>query len=152
MVQVDNQSVASAGQYFVCAELSRRGAIASLTLGNTPGVDVLATNKDGSKLAFIQVKTTRHRDFDWILGVKDERWSPQDINSFYVFVRYEGVDDLPEYYVAPAAEVSERIHREFKAWLKKPGRGGKPHDPKNTVRTWCDRPEYKDKWEMLGVF
>ncbi len=152
MVKGDNQSVASAGQYFVCAELSRRGAIASLTLGNTPGVDVLVTKKDGSKLAFIQVKTTAHRDYDWLLGVKDEQWSRQDTNNFYVFVRYEGVDDLPEYYIVPASEVSEKIRREFEEWVKKPGRGGKPHNPNSTIRYWYDMLEYKDKWEILGVF
>ena len=37
------------GEYFVAAELSRRGYIASITLRNTAGVDVLASSADGSK-------------------------------------------------------------------------------------------------------
>ena len=35
-----------AGEYFVAAELSRRSYIASITLRNTYGVDLLVTNAD----------------------------------------------------------------------------------------------------------
>ena len=33
-----------AGEYFVAAELSRRGLIASISMRNTRGIDILATN------------------------------------------------------------------------------------------------------------
>jgi hypothetical protein len=46
------------GEYFVAAELSRRGYVASLTLRNTRGIDVLASNADATKAVGIQVKTT----------------------------------------------------------------------------------------------
>ena len=48
-----------AGEYFVAAELSRRGYIASISLRNTRGVDVLATNQDGSRSVTIQCKTSQ---------------------------------------------------------------------------------------------
>jgi len=38
-----------AGEYFVAAELSRRGHIASISLRNTRGIDILATNQYGSR-------------------------------------------------------------------------------------------------------
>ena len=38
-----------AGEYFVAAELSRRGYIASITLRNTRGVDILAINADATR-------------------------------------------------------------------------------------------------------
>jgi len=34
-----------AGEYFVAAELSRRGYIASISLRNTRGIDIVATNQ-----------------------------------------------------------------------------------------------------------
>ncbi|MEA2328452.1 MAG: hypothetical protein QOE68_3411, partial [Thermoanaerobaculia bacterium] len=37
-----------AGEYFVAAELSRRGYLASITLRNSRGVDILATNGDAT--------------------------------------------------------------------------------------------------------
>jgi len=36
--------VGVAGEYFVAAELSSLGYIASITLRNTKGIDILATN------------------------------------------------------------------------------------------------------------
>jgi len=46
-----------AGEYFVAAELSKRGYIASITLRNTKGVDILCSNSETSKAIGIQVKT-----------------------------------------------------------------------------------------------
>jgi hypothetical protein len=37
-----------AGEYFVAAELSRRGYVASVTLRNTCGIDILASNVDAT--------------------------------------------------------------------------------------------------------
>src|SRR2546425_6189748 len=45
-----------AAEYAVAAELSRRSYIASLTLKNTRGVDLLASNADASRSVGIQVK------------------------------------------------------------------------------------------------
>jgi hypothetical protein len=38
-----------AGEYFVAAELSRRGWIASISLRNTRGIDILVTNQEASR-------------------------------------------------------------------------------------------------------
>ena len=46
-----------AGEYLVAGELSRRGYIASITLRNSKGVDMLVTNEKATKTAAIQVKT-----------------------------------------------------------------------------------------------
>jgi len=46
-----------AGEYLVAGELSRRGYIASITLRNSKGVDILASNENASKTVGIQVKT-----------------------------------------------------------------------------------------------
>src|SRR6266404_468696 len=56
-----------AGEYFVAAELSRRGYVASLTLRNTRGIDILASNSDATKSVGIQVKTNQGEKRDWLL-------------------------------------------------------------------------------------
>lgn len=60
------------GEYFVAAELSRRGYVASLTLRNTRGIDVLASNPDATKSVGIQVKTCQGVEPAWLLNVKAE--------------------------------------------------------------------------------
>ena len=44
-----NNTIGIAGEFFVAAELTRRGIVASLTSKNTKAIDILASNKDGSK-------------------------------------------------------------------------------------------------------
>jgi hypothetical protein len=46
-------------EYFVVAELSRRGYICSVTLKNTKGIDILVCNQDSTKTLGIQVKTNQ---------------------------------------------------------------------------------------------
>ena len=59
-----------AGEYFAAAELSRRGYVASITLRNTKGIDIIATNEEGSKTINIQVKTSGLKTRGWILNKK----------------------------------------------------------------------------------
>ena len=47
-----------AGEYFVAAELSKKGYIASLTLRNTRGIDILCSNIDASKTIGIRLGLT----------------------------------------------------------------------------------------------
>jgi len=53
----DKSHRASASQFYVAAELCRRGLVANVTLGNCPNVDILCTNKSANRFAHIQVKT-----------------------------------------------------------------------------------------------
>ena len=47
---LDKTQIGLTGEYYVLAQLSARGFIATLTLGNTKGVDILVTNQDINKL------------------------------------------------------------------------------------------------------
>lgn len=61
-----------AGEYFVAAELSRRGYVASLTLRNTKGIDILVSNPDATRSVGIQVKCHRGTKREWVLTKKAE--------------------------------------------------------------------------------
>ena len=54
-----NQQVARAGEYFVVAELNKRGAHAVTFAGNMPKIDLMACNQGQNRTVYIQVKTKR---------------------------------------------------------------------------------------------
>ena len=89
-----------AGEYLVAGELSRRGWIASITLRNTKGVDILVTSEDDlSRSVGIQVKTNRSSKPQWLLNKKAEEIS--NLVVFYALVRLmEG--GIPQYHIVPA--------------------------------------------------
>lgn len=70
------------GEYFVAAELSRRGFIASITLRNTRGIDIVATNAEASRTVTIQCKTSQGTQKKYILSDKAEGFSSP--THFYV--------------------------------------------------------------------
>ena len=83
-----------AGEYFVAAELSRHGFIASVTLRNSKGIDILATTEDASHTISIQVKTNQIGRTTWVLNEKAE--NIKDLTFYYVFVKLNEAGTLPE--------------------------------------------------------
>ena len=63
-------------------ELSRRGYVASLTLRNTRGIDILASNLDATKSVGIQVKTSRGAKPKWIMSKKAEADVAENCSMF----------------------------------------------------------------------
>jgi hypothetical protein len=90
-----------AGEYFVAAELSRQGYVASLTLRNTRGIDILASNADATKSVGIQVKTNQGRRKEWMLNAKIEKETAS--NLVYVFVCLNDLD-APEYHIVQRSQ------------------------------------------------
>lgn len=137
-----------AGEYFVAAELSRRGYVASLTLRNTKGIDILASNVDATKSVGIQVKTHQGSGREWLLTKKAEESLAE--NLFYVFVRLNGLGE-PAYYVVPRQEAAEYVRENHRRWLSTPGRGGRAHVD-NPMRKFADPEDrYLDRWDLLGL-
>jgi hypothetical protein len=138
-----------AGEYFVAAELSRRGYIASISLRNTRGIDILATNQDGSRSITIQCKTNQSAARKWLLNEKSETFVSE--NHFYVFVALGKPTDRPRYHVVPSRVVAERTRRGHEKWLDTPGRKGQQHrDTK--VRQFADlEDEFLERWDLLGL-
>jgi hypothetical protein len=137
-----------AGEYFVAAELSRQGYVASLTLRNTRGIDILASNLDATRSVGIQVKTNSGSKPHWLLSQKAEIDIAE--NLYYVFVNLNGVDRA-EYYIVPRAEVAKSVRESHKAFLARPGRGGKAHRD-STMRVYSDPDDkYRAAWHLLGL-
>ena len=138
-----------AGEYFVAAELSRRGHLASITLRNTKGVDIICSNSDASKSGAIQVKANRGSKRYWVLSQKSEDYFAD--NLFYVFVNLNGDDTPPDYFIVPSKDVAEHVRDNHAAWLSAPGRDGAAHND-SAIRKFSDLGErYLRRWDLLEL-
>ncbi|NVJ85782.1 MAG: aspartate ammonia-lyase [Algoriphagus sp.] len=136
-----------AGEYYAAAELSRRGFMASITLRNNEGVDILALDPNGLKTFAIQVKTIQNGNKKWPLNKKYEREKRK--NLYYIFVMLKSEFERPEFYIVPGDELAENIKNNHQTWLNAPGRNGQPHKD-NDIRIFRDNVDfYKEKWELL---
>jgi hypothetical protein len=131
--------VGVSGEYFVAAELSRRGYVASVTLRNTKGIDILVTNAGATRSVGIQVKTNRVKRKDWMLDQKAEGYQANDL--FYVFVNLHGLGQLPDYYVVPSEVVAGSVTRDH----QKSSRLTRIRHFRDVVD------EYLGRWDLLGL-
>ena len=137
------------GEYFVAAELSRRGYICSVTLKNTKGIDILVCNEDATKTLGIQVKTNQINRSEWVLNEKCEKMT--DENIFYVFVNLRTIDELPEFYIVPSIVVAEFTTFNHSKWLSEKGKKGQQRND-STMRKFRDtEKEYLNRWDLLNL-
>ena len=137
-----------AGEYLCAGELSRQGFVASITLRNSKGVDILVTKENASKKVAIQVKTNYGTSARWVLGQKAEDYYAKDL--FYVFVNLNH-GEAPDYYIVPSKTVADTIKGYYKEWLKTPGRKGQKHN-ENPMRTFRDKEKkFLGRWDLLGL-
>lgn len=138
-----------AGEYLVAGELSRRGYVASITLRNTRGIDIVATNKDASKSVGIQVKASAGNRRGWILNKKGEDFYSDTL--FYVFVNLNGNYERPNFFIVPSKIVADYIKHGHAEWLKAPSKKGTPHRD-TTMRLFCDKEsQYLERWNLLRL-
>lgn len=149
MANLSSVLVGVAGEYFVAAELSRHGYIASITLRNTRGVDILASNSSASHQVGIQVKTNQGNVRNWILNQKAEDYFAD--NLFYVFVNLKLPHERPDFFIVPSKDVADCVRETHANWLKTPGRRGQLHND-STVRKFQDHiGKYLEAWNLLGL-
>jgi len=140
-----------AGEYLVAGELSKRGIIASITLRNTKGMDILASNSDASKSVGIQVKTTIYprREYpQWMLGEKAEDYFSDTL--FYVFVLLKNGEERPDFYIVPSKVVAEQTKKNHQEYLNKGLARGV--NLKAVGRRFHDKDKkFLERWDLLGL-
>ncbi|MFA6273909.1 MAG: hypothetical protein WC662_02000 [Candidatus Paceibacterota bacterium] len=152
--------VGVSGEFFVAAELSQRGIVATMTLKNTPNIDILATNLEKAKTANIQVKTMSiENNAGWRLSEKDEEFSKIK-NHFYVFVNLIGPGKLPEYVIIQKKDLAIFLRNDHKTWMAGMKKDGSPRmdtsmrilDPnrRETCRKFVQK--YIDNWDILDLW
>ncbi|WP_218330645.1 hypothetical protein [Hydrotalea lipotrueae] len=91
-----------AGEYFVAAELYRRGFSVGMTIGNAKAIDLFA-NKDNKTLS-VQVKAIKNKkSVGWPM-MKDKVLD----DVLYVFVNLNDQDN-PDYYIATGQEARDKV-------------------------------------------
>jgi hypothetical protein len=147
--KVKPQLAGVAGEYFVAAELSRRGYIASISLRNARGIDILATNAEANRSVTIQCKTSQVLRTSWMLNDKCESFMSE--NHFYVFVVLGGPLERPRYHIVPSAIVAKYVYESHRSWLKTTGVRGQPRVD-TPMRNFHDNTnEYLERWDLLGL-
>lgn len=118
-----------AGEFFVAAELSKRGFAVAITMGNAKAIDVLA-EKDG-KSYMVQVKTSQDKK-------KGGWFAPKKIlqDAIYVFVWLNNSDTPPDYFIFTAQELER---------LCKTGASGISGLSPSTA----DTTDYRDRWDKI---
>jgi len=146
--KLESVAVGVTGEYYVAGELSHRGYISSITLRNTRGIDIIVSNKEGTKSATIQVKSTQNnKKNSWILTQKSEDFFSD--NHFYIFVNLNEPGIRPKFFVVPSEVVAQYISTSHKNWLNKPGRNGQQHND-NQMRRFDDlEGQYLEAWSLI---
>lgn len=92
-----------AGEYFVAADLYKRGYSVAMTLGNAKAIDLFA--EKGTRTVNVQVKALRYRRYSgWpVMRSKVIR------NIIYVFVCLNDEGEAPSYFTCTSAEVRRRV-------------------------------------------
>lgn len=141
-----NISTGNCGEYFVAAELERRGFTAAVPMSNTKDFDILAINRETNRQIAIQVKTTRFKKKSWTLNKKNE--DIVDDNVFYFFVALNELEN-PEYHIVPSHIVAKEIKESHQSWLYEPGKKGQKHND-NPIRKFEDLDNnYLNNWQCL---
>lgn len=148
-IKLESTLVGVAGEYYVAAELSLRGIIASITLRNSRGIDIIASSSDGKKSISIQVKTNSNGANSWILNKKSESYHAD--NHFYVFVALKEIGVRPNFYIVPSEVVSKYITDSHSNWLSLPKRDGAPRKDSN-MRVYKDiDSKHHENWSILSI-
>ena len=99
---VESVSIGSCGEYFVSAELERRGFTVAVPMANTINFDLLAVCRETNRQTALQVKTTSFGALKWIISNKDK--VIKDKNVYYIFVHLHELDE-PEFFIIPSEEI-----------------------------------------------
>lgn len=153
---LSNTNSGIAGEFYVAAELTKRGYVASLTSKNTKAIDLLASNEDGSRVVSIQVKTTQNGT-TFTLSKKDEELATNN-SLFYVFVNLNITENNGEvdygnvdYYVVPMEKVKSYIYNSHRKWLNTLGKNGQAHNDSNLRMYKIQEDDKINNFEILGL-
>jgi hypothetical protein len=103
--RADGQISGLAGEFFVAAELLKRGIQTSVTFGNAKSIDLLAHNSESGKTFTVQVKALRFRNFFPIAHSRVEA------NHVYVFVILNGPGQSVRYFIVRGSELARHPER-----------------------------------------
>lgn len=118
MAKGKSHFVGAAGQFYLSYGLAVREINASLTLGNAPSVDVLASSPDGRRSLSFQVKTSRkayrrnrygHEGYEWDVGAGVIGKCSESFWYAFIDLREKKEGWTPEVFFVPSRWVAEFV-------------------------------------------
>lgn len=140
--KISNSLIGNAGEYYVCAELCKRGYLALITPKNNPLFDIVVATPDGARTAYVQVKTRSIENKQgWKFG-KDMAEARGNLDIFAVLVNLLG-EGLPEFYVYEYDVLARTVAANYEHYLSTPKRDGEKR--KDVTFRWHDENLFSDE-------
>ena len=158
--------VGNAGEFFVVAELTRRGWSAALTARNNRAYDILAKRNEEFAAIRVKTKTSTFALFQWNAKRNGEIFPEMsEDHDFCVLVDIpEDQGTGPVYFVVPTTVIDGWLRGDFRTWVSTPGAKGRQRAEGNKRRIFYVDDEttklghgYRQKlapylgaWQLIG--
>lgn len=127
--------IGNAGEYFVTAELLKRGVIAALAPRNTPGFDLLAATPSGAIKIRVKTKTEEYDAWQWNAKADGSIFiGLSDTADYIVLVNLTLETKDMDYFIVPTHLIDEILKRDFHNWVTTPGKKGQQRATDNKRR------------------
>ncbi len=155
---MDKSQIGLSGEFHTLAQLTQRGYVATLTLGNTKGVDILVTNQEINRLFKVEVKTTNLKTRKaklygdglfhmWPMSIKHERI--RDKNLVYCFIVLLDPGEIPLFFLVPSVEIADYVSWQHQHWLDTRSTPVKETSMR-LFRIEVEDPQgYRDNWKIF---
>jgi hypothetical protein len=154
--KLQKQNVGNAGEYYIASRLSALNFVATITLGRAEKYDILSLSPSG-RLVKLSVKTTQLKNTNGFpLSIKDEGGQSDDF--YYAFVRLNGFEKEPDFWIIPSKVVCPLIKIAHKKWEDTPGKNDKKHGISAirwlpTIIKGSDEKYYQKEWgDEIGQY
>ena len=154
MANGSNTLTGVTGEYFVCAELGKRGILALLTPKNNPLFDIVAVSPDASRSVTIQVKSMGLKNEQgWKLNKQiTQRKNNPSLFLILVNLKQTGICD---FYIYQYDELVDKVNEFYNRYINQEKRNGEKR--KEVGFRWFDLKMFteedhsrKNNWEILG--
>ena len=155
------KAIGDTGEYYVAAELTKRGYTVTIAKDNTHLIDLIVINPDGTKTKNIQVKTTTNKQNKWKINKKCEKM--HNSNLWYVFVKLDIDNELTpsSYHICSSSTVAKRskaygkqsraIHVEANKKRSKKKKVKRTSTSVNTRFFLDEENKFVNKWKNLNL-
>lgn len=156
----------NAGEFFVLAELTRRGWTAALTARNNRAYDILAKRADEFAAIRVKTKTSAFTSFQWNAKPSGEIFLEMTTDHDFCILVDIPEDDKasPIYCVVPTPVIDGWLKDDFHTWVTTPGAKGQQRAEDNKRRIFYadddtgklghgylpKLAQYRGAWDLLG--
>ncbi len=148
--------IGNAGEYYVTAELLKRGVIAALAPRNAPSFDILATKSDKTIRIRVKTKSEQYDVWQWVTKKDGEIFHNLHAEGdFSVLVNLSKETKNLEYFIIPTVILNRWLKKDFDDWASTPGKKGQQRSLTNKKRHlgkkkyYMELEKYHDNWEIL---